>query len=242
MTPPPPAGRRLASALLPAHHRQLQRAARGRAFIRGRLDTDPHARAHPHPDRAAFTVEDVDGMSYAEAAPGMSPHLSFQNGLTPNTYYAGFVTFEVPEEAAEELTLVYSPTFVEETYEIELFWPQRPRGALGQTDDPPDVVFGWREPHPRKSDQSSWTRLDTPRISLPERSLQGGRQGRRSRLTTGGGKAQRPGSPPGGEEASPALLHTLQPMARGAGVVLSPSILRSLGPIAYRRATGLRPE
>lgn len=67
-----------------------------------------------------FAVEDEDGNSYAEAAPGRSPHLSFQNGLTPDTYYAGFVTFEVPEAAAEELTLVYTPNFLESTYEIEL--------------------------------------------------------------------------------------------------------------------------
>lgn len=70
---------------------------------------------------ADFSVEDEDGNSYPEAAPGRSPHLSFQNGLTPDTYYAGFVTFEVPAEAAEELVLVYSPNFLEETYEIELF-------------------------------------------------------------------------------------------------------------------------
>ena len=67
-----------------------------------------------------FSVEDADGTSYSEAAPGQSPHLSFQNGLTPNTYYAGFVTFEVPADAAEELILVYAPNFLETTYEIEL--------------------------------------------------------------------------------------------------------------------------
>lgn len=68
-----------------------------------------------------FTVEDADGNSYSETAPGRSPHLSFQDGLTPDTYYAGFVTFEVAEAAAEELTLVYSPNFLDSTYEIELF-------------------------------------------------------------------------------------------------------------------------
>ena len=67
-----------------------------------------------------FSVEDSDGTSYAEAAPGRSPHLSFQNGLTPNTYYAGYVTFEVPADAADDLVLVYAPNFFEETYEIEL--------------------------------------------------------------------------------------------------------------------------
>ena len=66
-------------------------------------------------------MEDADGNSYSEAAPGHSPHLSFQNGLTPNTYYAGFITFEVPEDAAGELVLVYTPNFLDSTYEIELF-------------------------------------------------------------------------------------------------------------------------
>lgn len=70
---------------------------------------------------ADFTVQDVDAKSYSEAAPGAAPHLSFQNGLEPDHYYEGNVTFEVPEAAASELTLVYSPNFLDTTYEIQLY-------------------------------------------------------------------------------------------------------------------------
>ena len=68
---------------------------------------------------ADFTVKDAAGTSYPETL-GRSPRLSFQNGLTPNTYYAGFVTFEVPAEMASDLTLVYTPNFLTTTYEIPL--------------------------------------------------------------------------------------------------------------------------
>lgn len=69
---------------------------------------------------ADFTVKDAAGTTYQET-PGRSPRLSFQNGLAPNTYYAGFVTFEVPAAAAGELTLVYSPNFLTTTYETKLY-------------------------------------------------------------------------------------------------------------------------
>ena len=70
---------------------------------------------------ADFSARDVDAKSYSEAQPGAAPHLSFQNGLEPDHYYEGFVTFEVPEAAATELTLVYSPNFLDTTYEIQLY-------------------------------------------------------------------------------------------------------------------------
>jgi hypothetical protein len=68
---------------------------------------------------ADFTVKDADGKVYTEIL-GRSPRLSFQNGLTPNTYYAGFVTFEVPADMDADLTLVYAPNFLTTTYEIPL--------------------------------------------------------------------------------------------------------------------------
>jgi hypothetical protein len=68
-----------------------------------------------------FTVRDSDGTTYAESPPGRGPHLSFQNGMTPNTYWEAFVTFEVPAVEADDLVLVYSPDFVDEPVEIELF-------------------------------------------------------------------------------------------------------------------------
>jgi hypothetical protein len=68
---------------------------------------------------ADFTVKDADGKVYTEIL-GRSPRLSFQNGLTPNTYYAGFVTYEVPADMAADLTLVYAPSFLTTTYEIPL--------------------------------------------------------------------------------------------------------------------------
>lgn len=68
---------------------------------------------------ADFTVKDSAGGIYPETL-GRSPRLSFQDGLTPNTYYAGFVTYEVPAEMASELTLVYAPNFLTTTYEVPL--------------------------------------------------------------------------------------------------------------------------
>ncbi len=68
---------------------------------------------------ADFTLKDADGTVYSEIL-GRSPRLSFQNGLTPNTYYAGFVTFEVPADMDTDLTLVYAPSFLTTTYEIPL--------------------------------------------------------------------------------------------------------------------------
>lgn len=68
---------------------------------------------------ADFSVKDADGTVYSEIL-GRSPRLSFQNGLTPNTYYAGFVTFEIPADMNGKLTLVYKPNFLTSTYEIPL--------------------------------------------------------------------------------------------------------------------------
>lgn len=68
-----------------------------------------------------FAVQDVDGTSYAQQPPGRAPHLSFQNGLEPNHFYAGFVTFEVPTVAADALLLVYIPNFLGTRYEIKLY-------------------------------------------------------------------------------------------------------------------------
>lgn len=68
-----------------------------------------------------FTVQDVDGNSYSQQPPGRAPHLSFQNGLEPNHFYAGFVTFEVPTAAADTLLLVYIPNFLGTRYEIKLY-------------------------------------------------------------------------------------------------------------------------
>ena len=68
---------------------------------------------------ADFTLKDADGATYQEIL-GRSPRLSFQDGLTPNTYYAGFVTFEVPADMNADLTLVYAPNFLTTTYEIPL--------------------------------------------------------------------------------------------------------------------------
>jgi hypothetical protein len=70
---------------------------------------------------ADFAVQDVTGEGHSEAAPGAAPHLSFQDGLEPDHYYEGYVTFEVPEAAAISLTLVYTPNFLDTTYEIQLF-------------------------------------------------------------------------------------------------------------------------
>ena len=68
---------------------------------------------------ADFTLKDADGNIYTEIL-GRSPRLSFQNGLAPNTYYAGFVTYEVPADMNADLTLVYAPNFLTTTYEIPL--------------------------------------------------------------------------------------------------------------------------
>lgn len=68
---------------------------------------------------ADFTVKDADGKIYTEIL-GRSPRLSFQNGLTPNTYYSGFVTFEIPADMNAKLTLLYAPTFQATIYEIPL--------------------------------------------------------------------------------------------------------------------------
>lgn len=70
---------------------------------------------------ADFSVRDQDGKSYSEAAPGRVPPLSFQNGLEPQHFYGGYVTFEVPAAAAGNLVLVYKPNFLTTTYEIKLF-------------------------------------------------------------------------------------------------------------------------
>jgi hypothetical protein len=69
---------------------------------------------------ADFTLVDVDDMSYVYKT-GRSPHLSYLDGLEPGHNYAGWVTFEVPADKADELVLVYSPTFVTQTYEILLY-------------------------------------------------------------------------------------------------------------------------
>jgi hypothetical protein len=69
---------------------------------------------------ADFTVEDVDGTSFGINEPGRAPHLSFQDGLEPGHFYAGFVTFEVPDDVADALTLVYNPAVLDETFEIPL--------------------------------------------------------------------------------------------------------------------------
>lgn len=69
---------------------------------------------------ADFAVQDQEGKSYAEAAPGRAPQLSFQNGLEPQHFYAGYVTFEVPATAAASLVLVYTPNFLTTTYQIKL--------------------------------------------------------------------------------------------------------------------------
>ena len=68
---------------------------------------------------ADFTLKDADGNLYTEIL-GRSPRLSFQDGLTPNTYYAGFVTFEVLADMDADLTLLYAPTFQATIYEIPL--------------------------------------------------------------------------------------------------------------------------
>lgn len=68
---------------------------------------------------ADFTLKDGSGATYQETL-GRSPRLSFQNGLAPNTYYAGFVTFEIPADMNSDLTLVYAPNFLTTTYEIPL--------------------------------------------------------------------------------------------------------------------------
>lgn len=70
---------------------------------------------------ADFSVKDGEGMSFQEAPPGRAPHLSFQDGLEPDHFYAGFVTFQVPEASAEKLVLVYAPNFMTETFEWKLF-------------------------------------------------------------------------------------------------------------------------
>jgi hypothetical protein len=68
---------------------------------------------------ADFTLKDGAGNVYTEIL-GRSPRLSFQNGLEPNHYYAGFVTYEIPADMNAKLTLVYKPNFLTETYEIPL--------------------------------------------------------------------------------------------------------------------------
>jgi hypothetical protein len=69
---------------------------------------------------ADFVVRDEAGNDHPEAAPGRAPHLSYQNGLEPDHFYSGFVTFEVPAAAAK-LVLVYAPNFLPATYEIRLY-------------------------------------------------------------------------------------------------------------------------
>lgn len=66
-----------------------------------------------------FTVEDVEGNSYSEQR-GRAPHLSSLDGMEPGHFYVGLVTFEVPAAAADELILVYTPNFLDTTFEIEL--------------------------------------------------------------------------------------------------------------------------
>jgi hypothetical protein len=70
---------------------------------------------------ADFSVKDVAGNSYVEQPPGAAPHLSYQNGLEPDHYYEGYVTFQVPAAAADQLVLVYTPNFLTTTYEIKLY-------------------------------------------------------------------------------------------------------------------------
>jgi hypothetical protein len=70
---------------------------------------------------ADFSVQDASLNSYAEKQPGQVPQLSFQNGLEPQHFYGGFVTFEVPAAAAGALTLVYKPNFLTTTYQWKLF-------------------------------------------------------------------------------------------------------------------------
>jgi hypothetical protein len=69
---------------------------------------------------ADFAVRDPEGNSHAEAAPGRAPQLSFQTGLEPQHFYAGYVTFEVPAADVGSLVLVYTPNFLTTTYEIKL--------------------------------------------------------------------------------------------------------------------------
>jgi hypothetical protein len=68
---------------------------------------------------ADFAVRDESGTLHPEAAPGRAPHLSYLNGLEPDHFYSGFVTFEVPA-AAQKLVLVYTPNFLTTSYEIQL--------------------------------------------------------------------------------------------------------------------------
>ena len=70
---------------------------------------------------ADFAVKDQDGNSHSEAAPGRAPQLSFQNGLEPQHFYSGYVTFEVPQASVAKLVLVYTPNFLTTTYEIKLY-------------------------------------------------------------------------------------------------------------------------
>jgi hypothetical protein len=107
------------TAVEPWPGNDTQQAAAGNVFVAVNIRID--AITTTSFTSEDFSVEDADGNSYSEAAPGRSPHLSYQDGLTPDTYYAGYVTFEVPEAAAEELILVYAPNFLDSTYEIELF-------------------------------------------------------------------------------------------------------------------------
>ena len=71
-------------------------------------------------DSADFSLRDATGKTY-QVRTGRAPHLASLNGLEPQHYYAGYVTFEIPAAAAlDHLTLVYAPSFLTTTYEISL--------------------------------------------------------------------------------------------------------------------------
>ena len=70
-------------------------------------------------DALDFTLKDEDGTVYTQIL-GRSPRLSNLDGMEPEHYYEAFVTFEIPVDVNEDLTLVYAPSWLTTTYEIPL--------------------------------------------------------------------------------------------------------------------------
>jgi hypothetical protein len=95
-----------------------QKPATGKVFVTVNIRID--AITTTSFDSADFTLVDVDGMSFINEL-GRSPRLSYLDGLEPGHNYAGWVTYQVPADKADQLVLLYSPSFLSQTYEILLY-------------------------------------------------------------------------------------------------------------------------
>lgn len=61
---------------------------------------------------ADFKLRDAAGKSYAWRS-GRAPHLYDLANMSPGNNYIGWITYEVPKSVVDDLTLVYSPSFLD---------------------------------------------------------------------------------------------------------------------------------